>query len=49
MNKHKYSDNCCCVQCTDTWNKALFAAVDRGDAAKAKKVNVKKVRNAKNY
>ena len=31
MGKHKYSDECACKQCRDTWNKALFAAIDRGE------------------
>uniref|UniRef100_A0A6M3IEV0 Uncharacterized protein n=1 Tax=viral metagenome TaxID=1070528 RepID=A0A6M3IEV0_9ZZZZ len=38
--KHEYSDDCTCVKCTNAWNKALFAAVDRGEARK-KKLNEK--------
>jgi hypothetical protein len=32
--KHKYDDRCACQQCTATWNKALLAAIDRGEKAK---------------
>lgn len=31
---HKYSDGCVCSRCTTTFNKALFAAVDRHEAEK---------------
>jgi hypothetical protein len=31
---HEYSDGCPCEECSQTWNKALFAAVDRGEAKK---------------
>lgn len=27
MRKHKYSDNCMCDKCRETWEKALFKAV----------------------
>lgn len=39
---HKYSDGCVCPECTATFNKALFAAVDRYDAVEKKKKKIKK-------
>ena len=34
MSEHKYSDQCICVECTAAWDKALLAALDRGDKKK---------------
>ena len=44
MKKHKYSDNCGCPDCEDTFHKALKAALDRGEkqAEKTRKKNKKK-------
>lgn len=37
MKTHKYSDDCTCQQCTDIFNKVLFAVIEKSSVDKQAK------------